>query len=886
MAREQIFFFGRYSLALHNDGFTFSSGNASFTGKGIKKTQDGVFSFQIDVLPSDFFVGMCYGMDVYDQRLKRTVMRTLWSDVFSWQNHVIMNVEFVPGKTEGNRMTLVNETQVDTFYKTIYGKTVSVILPAGFSFVPACRLNPDGGRVWYFSPDGTAKVVAGGKLRLGLSGSEYVDLKAGEGFGFHSGQPAYIGTKVINRMPTTSYVSFPESGYHTQPQEANYYTPGTIISHAAVLPPIRTGNTVFPSFPYTGMKEGKTLAEKAENMQIAPLRRKRIEDGMANIRRQTEETDSFAMTSNGMKICMNGEMIRWMRVAATETDGPGMAFSEMTTAFYLGLLSNNLLIVLTDLKDRAGTVFMIDRNRLELAAMKGYKDCDRLEALLGTVYTNRDELKNSVEQTGAEFSDILTETFDTFNVRIAGWGFLISPLLWKSVESMFVVKMQTAESLCERIKTPEKLSVSLNDDEMEEARKRLDNVIKENGKLDDGILEKILNDKKWTGCAAFGIQCDIKALPKELGFLKNAINPAELKAVYVAFESQNLKDGDVAAANVLISYEDRNMLTFEDYHEFAFKVRSLRLKIIDGAVRDFQVKIELMVNSLLGCSVSGSDGMYGNSLIFNGSLQNDEEGSYYAFVLESPQTYRLQNCMIENMSVTAASLRTEGNNCRFRLDGNMKLHCNEQMDILSYDSIGFEGVEILMESTADDYMFTTSLKNFKFVTENAQCREKSLAGCFPINIDTFILRGNICQRDRFRDLKINGSVEAEELVDGWSGITWVCSIGNLGGMAESMKFEINVLTAWNKEMKMFCGIYLSSAFAGNRWTMPLQGIMELGFSRIELMKKESENKTEWYFRFRDFSLSVIGKKFPETSNNLYLISDESKNLGFYGVMEG
>lgn len=900
LTHDQIFFFGRYSLALHKGGewnggqeeavfdgnFTFSSGSSTYTGHEVRRSSGGTYFFQINVFPSDYSVGLCYNIEQYDKRLNRSVIRTLWSDAFSWDDPVLLNVHFTPGQADCTCMSLANGIQVETFYRTIYGKAVRVELPMAFSFKPACRLSADGMPIWYFSPDGAAKILSDGKFRLGLSGSEYMDFKTGDVFRFHSCCPAYIGGGKTRYVPTTSYVSFPESGYHTQPQEANYYASGGKINRVAILPALHIPNAVFPSFPYSKMREGKSLSEDAETTKIAPLRRACIETSLTRLKKRLSGTYTFAVTGNGMKICMDGEDVCWLRIAASETRGPGLAFSKLTPAFYLGVLSNNLFLVLTDLKERAGTPYWIDESRLEQAAQKGYKNTAKLTGLLHTAYTDREELKVCVEQAGAVFDEILPDAFDVFNLKIAGWRFLLSPHLWESSKSLFVVKTGTTESLVELMKTPERFSVSLTTEEINEVGERLEHVISQNKKQEDPLLSSILYKKQWTGCVAFEIQSDLAALPEELGFLKNGINPGQFKASYVAFESRYINDGNLSAANVLISYEDGNMLSFEDYHEFAFKVRSLRLKIVDGIVRDFHVKVELLINRLLGSPVTGSEGMYGNSLVFNGSLQTDEEGSYYDFVLESPQAYNLQNSMIEFLSITSASLRAEGNNCRFRFDGGVKLYCNEQTDILSYESIGFKGLEVLMNSTTDAYVFTTSIQNFAFTTENAQSRECSFAACFPVTIGSFIFAGNEYKMNKFRDLRITGTIGAEELGSNWNGITWTCSMGNLGGLAESMKFELTLLTAWNNEMKMFCGIALSSAFAGDQWTLPLQGIMKLGFSRIELRKKESGEKTEWYFRFRDFSLSIMGKKFPETSNNMYLISDKSLNIGFYGVMEG
>lgn len=902
LAHDRVVAIGHYSLVLHKRGelssfgerqlftgdFTYSSGKDSYSGQGVEISPEGIYDFSIEInAPGAFGIGLCYYIDYWDARLERRVIKELASDLFLWNKAIKLDVCFSPVRTEETKMVLQEDVSVDSCFRTIYGKQVVFKLKAGFMFRLVAGMDIQGFPRYYFAPEGESIVEMSGHLRLGLSGTEHVSINAGDRVCFHAGHPAYMGTAEAGFSPATSFLSFPDSGYRTQPQEAGYYTVDKKIYHTAVLPAIPIPKAIFPVFPYNRLRCGGEYAELMENSHLAPQRRKKIEESLV-LKKSSDGEETIAVAGNGMKISLRGEELRWMRVAATEIAGPGMAFCNLSPSFLLGLLANNLFLVLPGLKGRADTPYWIDDARLDEAARKGYGEAGKLESLKNTYYLDFAGFEAAVNLAGASCTTVLSDACDTFRLRIAGWLFALSPELWEANQSLFVVKMDAHSSLALQMDTPEKFSLSLPEEERKTVNERFSAILSKAKKQEDALLSRILNDEKWQGCVTFQTAVDVSSLPDELGFLANGINKEEFKALYVAFDSQKIKDGHIAPANCLIAYEDDEMLHFEDYKEFAFKVRYLRLKIENGKISDCKIKVELLVNRLLGSQVTGVSGMYGNSLLFEGSLQTDETGSYYAFVLEEPRTYHLSDSMIETLTIAGATLHAERDNCRFQFEGNMKLAAQEQMDLLSYDSVAYKGIEVLMESKEAEYEFKVSLTNFHFVTEEVQCREKSFVAGFPAVIGELKMAEGADFLKNYRSLRLSDTVEQEELGASWQGITWLCDMGNLGGLAASMKFGLNILTAWNEKKELYCGIAISSAVSGARWSLPLQGIMELGFSRIELHKKENkeeEGKAEWYFRFRDFSLSIMGKRFPETSNNLYLVSDAEKHLGFYGVME-
>lgn len=902
LTHDRAIIIGHYSLTLHRGGtfstsgesqlftgdFTYSSGKDSYSGQGVSISPEGIYCFSIQInAPGAFGIGLCYYMDHWDAKLERRLVKQLASDVFLWDKTIALDVCFSPTRVEDNKMVVPKDTVVDTCFQTIYGKQQALRLKAGFRFQMLTGMDIQGYPHYYFAPEGESSVESSGQLRLGLSGTEHISMNTGDTVCFHAGHPAYIGTAEVDFSPKTSFLSFPGSGYHTQPQEASYYTVDKMIYHAAVLPAISIPQAVFPVFPYHRLRCGEAHAELIENSHLAPQRRKKIVESFIQ-KKAANGAETIAVTGNGMKINLRGEELRWLRVAATETAGPGMAFCNLTPAFQLGLLANNLFLVLPCLEKQADTPYWIDKVRLTEAGRKGYAEVEKLKSLVDTYYTSSTELEAAITHAGAPFNTVLSEAFDTFRQRIAGWLFMLSPELWEANQALFVAKIDTRKSLSQQVNTPEKFSFTLSEEGRKTVKTRFAEVLSKAKNQEDILLSRILNDEKWQGCVTFQAGVDIHSLPDELGFLANGISAEKFKALYVAFDSLKIKDGNIAPASCLIAYQDDEMLHFEDYREFAFKVRHLCLKIENGEICECNIKVELLVNRLLGSQVSGASGMYGNSLLFNGSLQTNEKGSYYAFVLEKPQTYNLSDSKIETLAITGATLHAEGNNCRFQFEGNVKLAVQEQMDLLSYESVGYKGIEVWMESKDADYEFKASLTNFHFITENVQCRENSFAAGFPVSIGELKIAEGTDFLKNYKSLKLSDTVDLEELGTDWHGITWLCSMGNLGGLAASTKFELNILTAWNEKKELYCGIAISSAVSGLRWALPLQGIMELGFSRIELHKKEKkeeEGKAEWYFRFRDFSLSIMGKRFPETSNNLYLISDAEKHLGFYGVME-
>ena len=121
------------------------------------------------------------------------------------------------------------------------------------------------------------------------------------------------------------------------------------------------------------------------------------------------------------------------------------------------------------------------------------------------------------------------------------------------------------------------------------------------------------------------------------------------------------------------------------------------------------------------------------------------------------------------------------------------------------------------------------------------------------------------------------------------GMVWELETGNLGGLAASTNLTLKILTAWNSApdskdpdssvLRVTAGIAVSTNGAQNDWALPLQGIITLGFDAIELHYEE-----DFYFKFRNFSVNILGKRFPDTNNDMYLTGDGEGNLGWYGTL--
>ncbi len=928
------------------------SGEISFryTGAAVRVEKaeigrDGVlrFSFPGNLLGFPFGTGIRYALSSYDERVERTIFKTLYSEVFALEEAARLEVNFFPAAIPENRWELEEQAEVQTVLQTVYLQKVRLSLPKGFRFVLAAGVDENGYEEAYFTPSGSAKIEGGGFLMPGLTGTERIEM--GTELGFCPGGRAYFDDAEMQGKPDTAYLSFASSVYYCQPEHMNFYTQGNPEKHArqadglhmagnpqeyfekharqadglypagypqgnpemqgglctarsgsaedgiyeyAALPGVPLGGAGLPIFPFGGLRENSREAVKLEEIYLSGMRKSIVEGQLAEHALCSEEM-TYAVTKSGMKAAYNSEKLLWVQTAPLQELTPGIAFTSMCSRFWFALLSSKLFLALTDLDGMASVPYSVTARRLQLAKAAGYGDGEKLVSLCGQTFATAEELKAAVEGKQAGWEPSLREACCHFNQNLAGWEFQCSPDRWKEYKTLAVLKMVDDRSMDECMEEvwlwgwkPEK--------EEEEKAKRY---YAETAALlpDPGLqkLTEILKEKEWKGTVFFRAGVDVSGMPGELAFLAKGIDTEKFLAAYVAFPAVGMSSDGQAPGSALIAYEDSGALHLEEYQEFGWKVRRLQLDIRENKIYRFQASVELLINALFGYQTVGRADEESCSLVFNGSYQENESNGYYAFVLEKPVEYILENCGIKRIRMESASLETEGENGRFVLGGSFLLAAEEHADLLSFEKLPFDGLAVEMKTAESGYDFRVDYESMVLRPQDGVLREASFGALFPAKVSRLVMQENRKATELgFETLKIKGYGDEEALGENWTGFLWLIETGNLGGLAAAVNLTLELLTAFGPDPEspagqphFYCGLRIQSLVKTDTFALPLQGIMSLGFDSMEL-KKDGD----FYFRFRNFSLTILGKRFPETNNDLYLIADDQGNLGWYGAVEG
>lgn len=872
------------------------SGNISFryTGASIRVEKaeidkDGVFRFPFpgNLLGVPFGTGIRYVLSAYDERVERNIFKTLYSEVFTLKENTAVEVNFFPAAIPANRWELMESAEAGTVFQTIYLQKVRISIPKGFGFELAAGVDENGYEEIYFTPSGNAEIEEGGMLMPGLTGTETIEM--GNQLCFCPGGNAYFEDAEIQRKPDTAYISFPSSVYYSQPEHMNFYQKSEDgIYESAVLPGVALGQAGLPVFPFGGLRENSKEAVRLEETYLSGMR-KNIVEGQIKERNLFRESISYAVTKSGMKAAYNREKLLWMQIAPLAELTPGIAYTSMNSRFWFALLSSKLFLAMTDLDGMASVPYSVTSRRLQLAENDGYRDGEKLSSLCGQTFYTADELQTAVEGKQAKWEDSIKEACCHFNQNLAGWEFQCSPDRWQEYETLAVLKMVDDRSLDECMAETYLWGLKPKQEDVEKARRYYE---KTAALLPDPQLQKlseILEEKEWKGTVFFRAGADVSGLPKELSFLANGIKAEEFSAAYVAFPAVSISSDEQSAGSALIFYEDSDTLHFEEYQDFGWKVRRLQLDIRDNKIYRFQASVELLINALFGYKTVGRADEESCSLVFDGSYQEQEGSGYYAFILAQPVEYILDNCGIRRVRIESASLRTEGGNGRFVLGGSFLLAEEEHADMLSYEKLPFEGLIVEMKTREKGYDFHADYQSLVLRPQEGIPRKQSFGALFPAKISRLIMQEGKKVTDLgFETLKMKGYGTEEELGEKWIGFLWLIETGNLGGLAAAVNLTLELLTAFGPDPEnpkglphFYCGIRIQSLVKADTFALPLQGIMSLGFDSIEL-KKDGD----FYFRFRNFALTILGKRFPESNNDLYLIADEQGNLGWYGISEG
>ncbi|MCW3085513.1 MAG: hypothetical protein JWP12_2879 [Bacteroidetes bacterium] len=435
------------------------------------------------------------------------------------------------------------------------------------------------------------------------------------------------------------------------------------------------------------------------------------------------------------------------------------------------------------------------------------------------------------------------------------------------------------------------------------------------------FYDTVVTNPNWNGFLFLNAPVDIGEFPDDLKFLTAGINLKEFYAHHVGFSQTpfTVQNGspqlEQTAAFGLINYEDEADLYADETIAFGFKTMQLRARFANAALADFSAEVELMLNQLLGSSLSKNEAARGNNLIIDGSYQRVGGAPSYAFTLTGQNLFNGNDSAIMNIEVLSVQLVNGGNPgsinvlTTFVLMGNLRFARYDTFDLFSFgpgetetDSyLRYSGLSIDMSFSLAAPMVQTFVvreSNTAFDLTNSVYRPSSLLNNFPLSVSALIASPDLSAEgetpsgqtpENMGFTSISAPIDQTPMVPSWYGLLYTLDLGTFGALTGSVSFKIGILVAWSKgpspsAFPIYIGLRLPgiSAITGS---FPLQGVLKLGFRSFQFETYATGDLVAplgYLLRMRRFALSVLVWSFPPGNADIVLFGQPGNPKGSIG----
>ncbi len=773
--------------------------------------------------------------------------------------------------------------------------------------------------------------VPSGRIICGISGLEYAGLQGGFGtmlVHFFPDQPAYApdlltrsdadATSDVTNKPLltglarTAWAGLsPSDGgelcYFAQPRDAVIYHPesdptGTLDENMLYYlevfagafpatvpppgpPPLPATPAAFPMVPYGNVDTvSNTLLSLLEVRVLSPTRRFHLDQILEQPPPEPGVGTHLGTTPQGLLITFDETIRQWQQIT---------------------LARNN---------DGAQTLAL--RN-----IRGGFKKAMQSEQLFAVI-SNPDQFK------------ACCDVPEEFELTIDDWHFKLSPDTWGEHNTLVLIKYAagTVEELASDTSlwswqaaatgysgTEGTISGNIETTQADllaiiaDARRRGGN-----GEGSDGdpdfrrFYRDVLSNPAWTGILFLRVALSTSSFPPQLQGLAAGIDNTMFYAHHIGVNvtpthtiNHQLVQGDSSIFG-MIYYDDPVDLNFTDA-DYAYKVLSLKLLIENSTIRDFASRIELLIARAFGTSVTPSGGTHGGNLVLNGVYQQRENGDRaYLFTQEEPLKLGLAGSVLETIVYTQAQFNTllqpDGAwlggmvRTQFTLGGTMAFAEHADFDLFSFGPQGelqegaatpprglvFSNLLITMSfdvSEPTNTEFSTDISALTFDLSRSIARDNSLYNLFPLTLTGFIDGPIAATPESLGYAPVRSPLSISALTTPWYALAFDLDLGTLGALAGGIGLVVSIVAAWSPGQyapSIYCGINVPGA-SSNHPLLSLQGIINLSFKSVEIMRSRSEGglRTEYMMKFRRIVLNVLSMSLPPGPLDLYLFGDPS-----------
>lgn len=428
---------------------------------------------------------------------------------------------------------------------------------------------------------------------------------------------------------------------------------------------------------------------------------------------------------------------------------------------------------------------------------------------------------------------------------------------------------------------------------------------------------EVVTDPNWTGVLALSVDVPLEQLPAELQVLSAGINPEQFRAHHfgMSVTPYRLDKGAIRFQRTsmfgLIDYQNPEDQYFSENIPFAFRVLQLTVGVRNSVVTTFASRVQLLINRLFGAPARLFPTTHGNNIMLDGAHQQQQmpDGSIhdtYVFSMSGQNTFRLDGLVLQSVELLSTQLVTakaadpvKGDptvQANFQLAGNLRFYEPPNFDPFCWGAtaageadgyLRFGNLGIAMSFSLGDPAnptFRLLDGNLSFDTANSKARADALVSKFPIRLaglvatpDPVLSPGAPPQSPA--DLgytSVTAPLDQAKLSQPWYGLDYTIELGTLGALSGNKAIAIGLLVAWSPgvtgtEPSVYLGVRLPGAKDVIGVSLPLQGVLKLGFKGIEMQVDNDVAKGRTYtLVMRDFALRLLGLAFPPGYNDVIL----------------
>jgi|GEM_PF-3400902 len=449
-------------------------------------------------------------------------------------------------------------------------------------------------------------------------------------------------------------------------------------------------------------------------------------------------------------------------------------------------------------------------------------------------------------------------------------------------------------------------------------------------------IYNIIHDANWNGILVLESDIQFAGFPDELKGLLAGIDTTRMKAHHfgVTVNKVDSSTGSIDASAVqsslfgLIDYVDSGFTSGNEPEpppnvDYNFLVLTLQVIFDNSAITNFTSKIQLAVNSLFADTVVDSDGGSYNTILLDGTYQNEDGVDTYVFMSQEDTQFYLNNMLLTTVEALKVQFQTlipedsEGmSHSRFSFVGNLVFETLEYFDAFAFDALRFSNLGINMIAEADNgsnVSFEFDATQVAFDVSNSIARTNSLARNFPMALTSLVVgsgqsakdMGFLSMKNPFDDLQ-----DVSKPGDDWFALSYNLNLGTLGALATKVGLVATLMVQWGASKKAedetsYANMFIKLPGTGNSGkTFSLQNVIKLSIKDIELAMDPSAGEQEegadassiaFMLKLSDMSLKFLGIGFPPNGDTMVYIfgnpdgsnglvaSTDSSSFGWYAA---